>query len=320
MQNVTLRQLRVFALVARHLNFSRAARELHLSQPAVSMQIRQLEGNAGMPLFQRVGRGVTLTEAGRRLLECASGIDELIQSASESMDAMRGIKTGTLKLGAVSTAKYFAPSIVAAFSAQNPGIAVRFSVGDLPEITRQVSDGEIDLVITGLMPKGIDTLARAFARHPYAIIAAPSHPLAKRRKIALKDLEGERILTRQRTATTGMLMDKFFRKHAVRYRSFMESTSNETIKQSVIAGLGISFLSLHTASLELSTGKLVVLDVKGLPIMGDWFIVQLRDKKLSPVSEAFREFVLESGAAIVERTTRIHGRAVARNKTSSAGK
>jgi DNA-binding transcriptional LysR family regulator len=305
MKNVTLRQLRVFALAARHLSFSRAARELHLSQPAVSMQIRQLEASADLPLFQRVGRGVTLTEAGHRLLECAAGIDELLQSTQESMDAMRGLKTGTLKLGAVSTAKYFAPSIVAAFSAQNAGITVRFSVGDLPEITRQLAGNEIDLVISGLVPQDVATLAKPFARHPYAIIAAPQHALAKRRKVSLKDLEGERILTRQRTATTGILMDDFFRKHRVRYRSFMESTSNETIKQAVVAGLGISFLSLHTASLELSTGKLVVLDIKGLPIMGDWFVLQLRDKQLSPVATAFREFVLEHGAAIVERTTGI---------------
>ena len=303
MKNVTLRQLRVFALVARHLSFSRAARELHLSQPAVSMQIRQLERNAGMPLFQRSGRGITLTEAGNRLVECATGVDGLLQATQESMDAMRGLRTGTLKLGAVSTAKYFAPSIVAAFSAQNPGITVRFNVGDLAEITLQMNDGEIDLVISGLIPQDIATLTKPFARHPYAVIASPSHPLARRRRIVLKDLEGERILTRERTATTGMLMDKFFRKQGVRYRSFMESTSNETIKQAVIAGLGISFLSLHTSSLELSTGKLVVLDVKGLPIMGDWYIVQLRDKKLSPVATAFREFVMNHGAAIVERTT-----------------
>lgn len=316
MKNVTLRQLRVFALAARHLSFSKAARELHLSQPAVSMQIRELETSADQLLFQRVGRGVVLTEAGHRLLECAVGIEELLQSTRESMDAMRGLKTGTLKLGAVSTAKYFAPSIVAAFSAQNPGITVRFSVGDLPEMAGQIAGSNIDLVISGLVPQDVDTLAKPFARHPYAIIAAPSHPLAKRRKIALKDLQGERFLTRQRTATTGVLMDDFFRKHRVRYRSFMESTSNETIKQAVIAGLGICFLSLHTASLELSTGKLVMLDVKGLPIMGDWFILQLRDKQLSPVAAAFREFVLEHGASIVERTTGIRMRA----RNSRAGK
>lgn len=304
-RNVTLRQLEVFSYVARLLSFSKAARALNVTQPAVSMQIQQLEAVAGIAIFERNGRRISLTEAGQRLLACASGMDDLLQEAEQLLGSLRGGKTGTLKISAVSTAKYFAPSLVAAFNAVHPEITVRFSVDGMTEIARQLSGNEIDLAISGRPVPGVDAHVESFARHPYVIIASPSHPLARKRRIPLKQLEKERFLTREPDSGTGMLMARLFKERRVRYQSIMESGSNETIKQSVIAGMGISFLSMHTASLELTTRKLVALDVIGLPVLSDWYVIHTLEKRLSPIAAAFRDFLFAQGATLIENATHI---------------
>jgi len=301
MKNVTLRQLRVFAAVARELSFSKAARALHLTQPAVSMQIRQLEAAAGLPLLERLGRGTALTEAGRELFASATGVDDLLRRAGETLDALRGMKAGTLRLGAVSTAKYFAPSLLAGFSRDYPGVAVRFGVANREETVRQLAHNEIDLAIMGRPPRGLDTAAAPFARHPLVIVAAPSHPLAGKRRIPLKRLIEEPFIIREPGSGTRASMERVFRDRGARYRASMEVSSNETIKQAVIAGLGIAFISLHTVGLELRTRSLAMLDVAGLPVMRDWFVVHLKNKRLSPVAAAFRGDLLAHGAAAIER-------------------
>lgn len=301
MKNVTLRQLKVFAAVARELSFSKAARELHLTQPAVSMQIRQLEEAAGMPLLERLGRGTALTEAGRELFESATGVDDLLRRTGETFDALRGMKAGTLRLGTVSTAKYFAPSLLAGFTRDYPGVAVRFSVANREETIRQLAQNEIDLAIMGRPPPGLDTTAAPFARHPLVIVAAPSHPFAGKQRIPLKRLNGEPFIIREPGSGTRASMERVFRERGVGYRASMEVSSNETIKQAVIAGLGIAFISLHTVGLELRTRSLALLDVAGLPVMRDWFVVHLKNKRLSPVAAAFRENLLAHGAAAIAR-------------------
>jgi len=301
MKNVTLRQLRVFAAVARDLSFSQAARELHLTQPAVSMQIRQLEEAAGIALFERLGRRTALTQAGRELLARVAGVNQLLREAQESLDALRGIKTGTLKLGAVSTAKYFAPSLLAGFTSSYPGVTVRFSVGNREEVIKQLAANEIDLAIMGRPPRQLDTTAAPFAEHPLVIIAAPGHPLAGQRRVSLKALKDDAFLIREPGSGTRASMERMFKERGVVYRSSMEVSSNETIKQAVIAGLGIAFISLHTVGLELRTRTLVMLDVAGLPIRRDWFVIHLKNKRLTPVAAAFRDYLLAHGAAAIER-------------------
>jgi DNA-binding transcriptional LysR family regulator len=305
MRHVTLRQLQVFAAVARDLSFSKAARSLHLTQPAVSMQIRQLEQAAGVPLLERHRRATALTEAGRELLVRAHGINELLREAQESIEALRGMRSGTLKLGAVSTAKYFAPSLLADFAPAYPGVSIRFDVANREEIVKQLADNEIDLAIMGRPPRELRTVAEPFARHALVVIAAPDHPLAGRRGIPLTRLESEHFLIREPGSGTRAAMEKTFRERGVRWRSTMEVSSNETIKQAVMAGMGVSFLSIHTVGLELETGRLVALDVRGLPVMRDWYVIHMRDKRLTPVTAAFRDFLLERGAAIVESATGI---------------
>ena len=299
MRNVTLRQMRVFATVARHLSFTRAARELHLTQPAVSQQIKLLETEVGMPLFEQIGRKVRLAPAGAELLRYATQTIELLREAAESLAAMRGLKRGVLQLGAVSTAKYFAPSLLSAFTPAYPEVTIKFSVGNREEVIKHLAANEIDLAIMGRPPRELDTIAEAFAKHPLVIIASPSHPLVGKRRIPLKQLSREQFLIREEGSGTRASMEHVFRERRVPFRVSMEVSSNETIKQAVMAGMGISFLSAHTIGLEFAAGKLAILDVVGLPIVRDWYVIHLKKKRLSPITSAFRAFLLQRGAGIL---------------------
>ena len=303
MRNLSLRQIRVFTAVAQQKSFTRAARELHLTQPAVSQQLKLLEAEVGLPLFEHLNRGIHLTDAGEELLRYAQQINEVIRTASESFAAMRGLKRGVLKLGAVSTAKYFTPSLLSVFRTEFPQVIIKFTVGNREEIIRQIANNDIDLVIMGRPPKELVTTAEAFAKHPLVIIAAPDHPLANaKRKIPLKQLSSENFVIREQGSGTRASMEHVFKEREVNYSASMEVSSNETIKQAVMAGMGISFISKHTVSLELAAGKLVTLNVSGLPLLRDWYVIHLRDKRLSPITAAFRTFLLARGAEIIGRT------------------
>ena len=302
MRNLTLRQMRVFAAVARNLSFTRAARELHLTQPAVSQQIKLLEEDVGMPLFEQIGRKVHLAPAGAELLRYTEQAMELLRQAAESLSAMRGLKRGVLKLGAVSTAKYFAPSLLSAFTPAYPEVSIKFAVGNREEIIKQLAANEIDLVIMGRPPRELKTVAEPFAKHPLVIIASPTHPLAARRRIKLSQLATESFIIREEGSGTRASMERVFRERGVPIRVSMEVSSNETIKQSVMANMGVSFISSHTVGLELAAGKLITLDVVGLPLIRDWYVIHLRDKRLAPIPAAFRTFLLHKGAQIIHET------------------
>jgi DNA-binding transcriptional LysR family regulator len=299
MRNLTLRQLRVFAAVARHQSFTRAAHELHLTQPAVSQQVKLLEAEVGMPLFEQHGRKVRLAPAGTELLRYATQVTELLREAGETLSAMRGLKRGVLRLGAVSTAKYFAPALLSAFRPAYPEVAIKFTVANREEIIGLLAANETDLVIMGRPPRELDTAADPFARHPLVIIASPSHPLARQRRIPLKALGAESFIIREQGSGTRASMEALFRERGVPMRVSMEVSSNETIKQAVMAGMGLSFISSHTIGLEATTGKLAVLDIVGLPIVRDWYVIKLRERVLTPIASAFRAFLLENGARIV---------------------
>jgi len=302
MRNITLRQMRVFSAVAHTRSFTRAARELHLTQPAVSQQIKLLETEIGLPLLEHVGRQIHLTAAGDELLRYASQVTELLREAGESLAAMRGLKRGVLRLGTVSTAKYFAPSLLSAFAPAYPEVTFRFTVGNREEMIQQLAANETDLVIMGRPPKELITVAEPFAKHPLVIIASPNHPLAGKRRIPLTRLGSESFIIREEGSGTRASMEHVFKQHGVPIRATMEVSSNETIKQAVMAGMGISFISIHTVALELAVGKLVTLNVTGLPLIRDWFVIHMRDKRLSPIAAAFRAFLLKHGATIIDKT------------------
>lgn len=293
--------LQVFAAVARHLSFTAAARELHLTQPAVTMQVKELERICGAPLFERMGRRIYLTEAGRNVAAGAAGVAEALRETQEKLDALHGLKKGLLKLGTVSTAKYFAPALIAAFTDIHPGVTVRFSVGNREEVVGLLAGNEVDLAIMGRPPREIETVAEPFAKHPLIVIAAPSHPLAGKHRIALRKLGRENFVMREQGSGTRASMERVFGMAGVAYQSTMEASSNETIKQAVIAGMGISLLSAHTVGLELKARKLVALNIAGLPVLRDWHVIHRKDKRLSLIAGAFRGFVLENGARIIAR-------------------
>ena len=294
LRHATLRQLQVFEAVARHLSFSRAAAELHLTQPAVSMQVKQLEGQAGLPLFERIGKRIFLTEAGTELHQHSRVIAQQLHDADEALAARKGLSQGRLVITMVSTAKYFVPPLLARFLKQRPGVTVKLSANNREVVLKQLADNEVDLAIMGRTPQGMDAVAEAFARHPHVVIAAPSHALAKKRRIPLARLAEETFLIREPGSGTRGLLERLFAEHRLPLNVSMEMASNETIKQAVQAGMGISLLSLHTIGLELKTRRLAVLDVQGLPIVRDWHVVHMAAKRLSPVAQAFRTFLLSA--------------------------
>lgn len=299
MKSASLRQFRVFACVAKHRSFARAAEELHLTPPAVSMQIKELEGGSGLPLFERAGKAVRLTMPGEYLLVYARRILATLKEAEDVMASLRGAEAGTMTVGMVSTAKYFVPRLLARFRAAHPAVEMRLSAGNREQLVRQLRDNEVDLAVMGRPPRDLDTRAEPFAVHPLAVIAAPGHALARRRNFAPKALEAEPFIVREPGSGTRAAMEQFFRDRRISPPIAMEMSSNETIKQAVIAGMGLAFVSLHTAALELSVGQLAVLDVAGLPIMRRWHVVNIQGKPLSPAAEALRYFIIEQGEGLL---------------------
>ncbi|NWG32286.1 MAG: LysR family transcriptional regulator [Rhodocyclaceae bacterium] len=299
MKHVTLRQLRVFESVARHLSFSRAAEELHLTQPAVSMQVKQLEEQAGLPLTEMIGKKVYLTQAGEEVARHARYIAQQLREAEEALDALKGVKGGRLSLGVISTAKYFAPRLLAEFRRRQPGVELQIGVHNRETVVRKLAENEIDLAIMGQPPVEFATVAEAFADHPLVIIAAPDHPLAARKQIAPALLNDETFIIREPGSGTRAAMERYFADVGIAPQHRMELISNETVKQAVMAGLGLAFISAHTVGLECEVGRLVVLPVTGTPIMRRWFIVHRAEKVLLPVAETFREFLLAEAPALL---------------------
>jgi DNA-binding transcriptional LysR family regulator len=299
MRNVSLRQISLFAAVARHLSFARAAEELHLSQPAVSMQIKELEAAVELPLFERAGRAIRLTMPGEYLLVYAKRVLATMKEAGDAMAKLRKVQGGSITIGMVSTAEYFLPRMLARFRTQHPAVEMRLRVGNRESLSKLLHDNEVDLAVMGRPPRELDTRAEPFAANPLGIIASPEHPLARRREIAPKALDAEPFIVREPGSGTRAAMEQFFAESRIAAPRIMEMASNETIKQAVIANMGLAFVSLHTVALELSVGQLVALDVAGLPLMRRWYIVNVQRKPLSPAAEAFRYFVLDQGERLL---------------------
>lgn len=302
MRNATLRQLKVFECVARHASFTRAAGELHLTQPAVSLQVKELEGHVGMPLFDQVGRRVYLTDAGTKMLQHSRAIIARFRDADDAMQALRG-NAGTLRVAVISAGDYFFPRVVADFLAMHPGVTLELAVVNRSELLARLADNRVDLAIMTRPPPRTSGTSAAFSPHPHVIVASPSHALATRARIPVARVLQEPFIVRERGSETRNVMSRAFGPSLARLRIAMEIERTETIKQAVIAGLGIGFLSAHTVALECRVGHLVILDVQGFPLVLDWHVVQHRGKRLPPVAAAFRAFLLERGAALVAEYT-----------------
>ncbi len=290
--NVTLRQLSVFEAAARLLNYTRAAEELHLSQPAVSMQIRQLEDQAGLQLFEKLGRKLHLTGAGLELFRYSRSILHDLHEAEEVLEALKGLNTGKLNIGVASTVNYFAPRLLAAFSQRYPGISLSLEADNRENLIHMLNANEKDLVLMGRPPEQIDLGSEPFLENPLVVIAPPEHPLANERDIPLQRLSEEPFVMREAGSGTRAAMERFFSEQGITLKTGMQMTRNEAIKQAVRAGLGLSIVSIHSLELELETQRLVVLDVTGFPIERQWFLVYRHGKRLSPAAGAFKDFVL----------------------------
>jgi len=298
-RDATIRQLRIFAAVARHRSFTRAAEALRLTQPAVSMAVKALEALAGVPLLERAGRGVALTSGGEELLRHATAVLRTLDEAHEAFAALRGVERGRIAIAVVSTAKYFSPKLLALFSRARPGVELRLAVHNREAVIELLVANEVDLAIMGTPPPHLETTAFPFAKHPLVMIAAPDHPLAGVRRVPVKTLARESFLVREPGSGTRAALERFLAQHAVRPAATTEISSNETIKQAVMAGMGIAFISQHAIGLELAAGELAVLPIDGLPIVRDWNIVHRTEKRLSPAALAFKKFVLKEGRAFL---------------------
>jgi len=299
MKNVTLRQLRVFSSAARHLNFGKAARELHLTPPAVSMQIRELETQIGLPLFERQGKTVSLTVTGEYLLVYVRKILATLKDADDALARFRGIEAGRLTVGMVSTAKYFVPRLLAKFRQDYPHVEVRLSVGNREQLVTQLQNSEVDLAIMGRPPRDMATRAEPFAAHPLGVIVPPGHPLLAGEVMPAEALGRFGFIIREPGSGTRAAFEEYQRQYQLDLPTVTEMDSNETIKQAVMAGMGVSFLSLHTIGLELQSGLLEVAPVEGLPLVRRWYVVNSLAKLLSPAAETFRYFVLEHGESFL---------------------
>jgi DNA-binding transcriptional LysR family regulator len=301
MRNATLRQLKVFEAVARHRSFSRAAEELHLTQPAVSTQVRKLEEHAGLPLFEQLGKKIHLTPAGEQLLQCSREIIQKFQEAEEAMAQFKGVSGGRLNVSVISAGDYFFPRLLVEFAQRHEGVSLNFGVCNREELLTQLKENVTDLAVMVRPPEDADTVAEPFAPHPYVIVAAPSHPLARSARIPASRIIREPFVVREKGSDTWNSMVEGFGAHLPGLNIAMEIRSTETIKQAVIAGMGVSFLSAHTISRELQAGSLVVLDVQGFPLMLNWYVVHRNGKRLPPVAQAFKNFLLADGARLIDQ-------------------
>jgi DNA-binding transcriptional LysR family regulator len=295
LKNITFRQLRVFNAVARHLSFAKAAETLHVSAPAITMQIKDLEAEVGMPLFERQGRKVSLTTSGEYLLVYARKMLALLKDAEDAAARLQRIETGKLTIGMVDTTTYFIPAMLRRFLNAHEGIELILKVGNRLELMQWLQNSEVDIAIMGSPSSEIPTRAEPFAANPLVFVASPDHPLASESGLKAEDLRQQSFIVREQGSGTRNAMESFFSQARFQPRFSMELHSNDAIKQAVKANLGLSFLSLHTIDLELQAKQLSILDVRGSPVVRAWHVVHALSKLLSPAAEAFRYFVLEHG-------------------------
>ena len=300
MKNFTFRQLILLESVARNSSFTRASEELFLTQPAVSTQIKQLEQEVGMPLFEHLGKKIFLTAAGREMYAFSRTIAQQFTDIRTVLDEMKGIRRGHLNIAVTSTAKYFAPYLLAAFCKQHAGITVNLNVTNRETILRQLADNIPDMAIMGIPPRGGTLTADAFISNPLVVIAPPDHPLAQSGRIPLGRLLEESFIVREKGSGTRNAIERFLEEHGKSMTNTMEMSRNEAIKHAVIAGLGLGIVSVHALEMEFKLGRLVVLDAEGFPILKDWFVVQREGKRLSAAAQAFKAFVLSEGRSLIK--------------------
>jgi DNA-binding transcriptional LysR family regulator len=284
---------------------ARAAAALHLTPPAISMQIKEIESQVGLPLFDRQGRTVSLSTAGEYFLVHARRLLVALKDADDEMAHFRKLESGLLNVGLVNTAQYFVPHLLTRFREEHPGVELRLRVGtNREDLATLLQHGEVDLAVMGRPPEEMAMRAEPFAAHPHVFVAPPGHPILKLGQAPVAALAGWPLIVREDASGTRALMDRFFQDHRLQPRIAMEMPNNETIKQAVMAGMGLGFLSLHTLVLELRARLIEIVRLDTPPVMRTWNIVRMQSKILSPAAEALRYFILEHGEAYLVNLVR----------------
>jgi DNA-binding transcriptional LysR family regulator len=295
--NITLRQLHIFREVAESGSFTRASKQLFLSQPAVSMQIKQLEQTVGQPLLVKLGRGLMLTDAGQEMLTLSRSMLDQVHMTAERLQLISEGQIGRLNLVVASTVSSVATRLLAHFKADYPAVQISFEVTNREGLIQRLGDNQADIVLMGQPPERLPIKAVAFMGNPLVTIAAPDHPLVRRkRRASLKKLIKHGFVVREPGSGTRMAMERLFSERGFQLEASMEMNSNEAIKQAVEAGLGLGVVSLHTLAHELREKRLAIVEAEGFPILRSWFLVQRRDKLLSPLAMQFRRYVLQQAS------------------------
>ncbi len=300
MYHASFRQLEALVLVARHESVSRAAEEMHVTQPAISAQLRALEDLAGTALTRKVGRNIQLTAAGEVMRNFAERILRLWDQAGDELGELQGVSTGTLRIGAVFTAEHLLPSMLVKFTLERPNVRMNLRAGNRSEIIGMLSRREVDLAIMGTPARELRINAARFAHHPMAFVASPRHPLMKKKRVTLEDVVDSNLLVRERGSGTRTAVERLFKEHGQTLHISSEVSSNEAIKSMVAAGLGVGFVSVHACALEFKAGLIDILPMKESPLEGDWHVMHLADQPLPRIAAAFRDFMVNSGQALIE--------------------
>lgn len=295
MKALTLKQLRIVEAIARTGKVGAAASIVGVTSPAVTLQLQLLEDRIGLPLFDRARSGMVLTEAGQILLDTAHRIEAELRATTESLEGLRGLHHGRVSVGVVSTAKYFVPAILGDFRRLHPDIAITLFVGNREEVIASLAAFDSDLVVMGTPPAGLDTVTEVIGDHPHVVIAGPRHPLVRRTRIPLSALSTESFLVREAGSGTRMLMERIFGEAGIVPNVAMEMASNETMKQAVMADLGIAFISAHTIASEAESERLAILDIEGLPARRRWQVVRHAGKRMMPAAAALWDFIESDG-------------------------
>jgi molybdate transport repressor ModE-like protein len=320
--SVTLRQLRTLAAIEASGSSTGAARQLGLTQPAITLQIRTLQDLVGLPLLRRTNEGTRLTEIGADLAALHHRIHAALSDSAAAISAIKGLSAGVVAVGAVSTAKYFMPFAIAGFSRLHPKVQIKLSIGNRREILDALRNYSLDVAVTGRPPEDMDLEQRLIGPHPHMIIASPSHRLALMRETPLSALLDDTFIVREPDSGTRLLMQRTFTNERFEPKVGMEIDSNETIKQAVMAGLGVAFISGHTVATELADHRLIALDIVGMPIVRNWYVVNRRDRALLPPALALAKFLSNESGRFLPDLSMLKGRAVAsgdadRSKTRS---
>ncbi len=302
MKQATLHQLKVFEAVARHNSFTRAAEELFLTQPTVSMQVKQLTKAVGLPLFDQVGKRLYLTQAGEKLVKTCREIFDQLDQLEMAVADLKGLKQGRLRVAVITTAKYFVPRLLGPFCQRYPGIDVSLQVTNHEHIINRLNDNLDDLYVMSQLPENIDITSELILENPLIVLAPADHPLVQEKNISLERLAAEPFIMREPGSGTRKVVQSLFDEHQLFLKVRLDLGSNEAIKQAIVGGLGISVLSAHTLALEGSTSRLAILDVEKFPIERYWYAVYPSGKQLSIVARAFLDYLLKEGRQVVEQT------------------